>query len=198
MYARTGAITASITALLLSTHAIAADDPFSFKDPLASSKDLGASTYYFGGALTSTQMSDFCDDSPSCSDDDMGWQLFGGYRIKEDLAAEAQYIYAGDVQNETKNSRSEVSGFGIHGVKTIQLSNELRVYGKGGMFHWMADNSDGSRSGTDLTFGVGGTYKIKENLSIRAEWQRAMDVETSLSTSSDIDLMTLGIQMDMN
>ncbi len=198
MSVRKGALLtiAIVNFIVIASANAAANDPFSFSGSDSTDPSFNVNKLYYGGSFIRSDMGNFCNNSPECDSKDIGWELYGGYHWKDGIAAELQYIAAGDVQNETKNIRSEISGFGLHVAKSIPLNEKLKIFGKAGMFRWSADNTDGSRSGTDWSFGIGSTYQINDTFRIRGEWQRAMDIETSLSTSSEVDLLSIGVELN--
>lgn len=88
----------------------------------------------------------------------------------------------------------DTSGINISAVGIIPLSPSFELFGKIGIFGWDANARDttggapfsGKEDGADVSFGLGASYNLARNVSVRAEWERFRAVD-------DIDLVSLGI-----
>jgi OOP family OmpA-OmpF porin len=179
---------AMATALLsVASTATAQTDPFATVDEIRNG-------LYVGGSLGMTDANGFCAGATgACDDSDTGWKIFGGYEFNENLAVEGGYTSLGDMSNMGAGSRSDISGFNVAAVGKLPINEQIGVFGKAGLFRWSADNTtDGDRSGTDLMYGVGAEYKMTDNISVRGEWEKFLDIETSATTNSDVSMFSAG------
>lgn len=101
--------------------------------------------------------------------EDLGWKVFGGYRINDYLAVETAYLDAGDISMTANAARegpvtpfvggqapesftapgttdgvtistmSRIDGIIFNGVAGIPLSDRLNMFVKGGVFIWEVD-----------------------------------------------------------
>jgi OOP family OmpA-OmpF porin len=143
-------------------------------------------------------------------DEDLGWKFFGGYNFNQYFGAEIGYVNLGSVDTAfnvtapaaaTGSASVDVDGFTASGTLSYPINEQLDVFGKLGVLVWNADGS-ASVSGvtvsaddddTDVHFGIGGKYHHTENITFRAEWERAFDVG-----GSDLDLFSVGVQYNFN
>lgn len=181
------------SAIILGASAQSSADPLSFTNPYTangSGSSVGSNPLYFGGSLGLSSADDFCSGVSNCEDSDMGWKLFAGYDLSERLAVEGGYASLGKYSGT--GATSEVSGFELSAVGKMPLNDQIGLFGKAGLFKWTADNHDGERSATDVLFGAGVDYKYNTNTSLRGEWQRFNDIETQSTSTSDVDMYSVG------
>lgn len=180
--------------LLISSGVIAA--------PLA----LAQGQFYVGG---SAGKSDFDDGnaipdlitSGTVDGSDSGLKIFGGYQFNKNLAVELAYVdlgkanYSGTFFGAPVTGGSvDTTGLNFSAVGIIPLSPSFELFGKVGVFFWEAKARDttagmpfsGKDDGTDLSVGIGASYNINRNLSVRGEWEMFKAVD-------NISLLSLGI-----
>ena len=164
---------------------------------------------YFGAGIGQSSVDIDCDLDITCTADeeDTGFKLFGGYNFTPNFGLEAFYVDLGEASITGTDSflgaaraTIEVSGFGLAAVGRLPVADRFEILGKAGLFIWDIDvgvqSGIGSGSlsddGTDLMLGLGGGYKLTENLSLQAEWERFLDVGDDNTTGqSDVDLFSV-------
>lgn len=115
-------------------------------------------------------------------DEDTGaYRFFGGIRISDAFGIEAGYLNFGDF-TETVDlggllSRTDISGDGwtLGGTLALPLSQNLSIFGKGGVFFWDADITvDGfsiDTPGDDNPYYGGGLrLDLGNNFSLVGDW----------------------------
>jgi len=109
------------------------------------------------------------------------------------LEGSATYFgnYGGDLAS------ADVKGYGLSVIGRLPLSETWGVYAKGGLFFWDTDIetsvSSHTADGNDPFFGVGMDFRLTQNLSMIAEYNRyAIDTRVEdLPGVDDTDLDTL-------
>ncbi len=149
--------------------------------------------YYFGGTIGPAEGSSYCSGASNCEDKDSAWKLFGGYRFTDRLSAEGSYIVLGDLHKNGENS--DVSVVAAHGVASMPLTEKFDVFGKLGVMRWSSNNTDGSQDGFGVAYGVGTKMHMSETTSLRAEWEKYPGIETSSSEDTDIDMLSVGVEL---
>ena len=162
--------------------------------------------FYLGGGFGK---SDFDDGnaipdlitSGSVDGSDTGFKLFGGYQFSQHFGVEMAWVDLGKARYSGAFGSAPVtggsvatSGLNISVVGTLPLNPSFELFGKAGLFAWEAKARDttggapfsGKDDGADLSFGIGASYNINKNLSVRAEWEQFKAVDT-------ISLLSLGI-----
>lgn len=135
-------------------------------------------------------------DCPSPS----GWKVFGGYKVAPNLAVEGSYVDFGEatsdftipggiVGNAVANPasiKSTATGFGVSGVASAPVNEQINVFGKAGFTAWEKENDVTVKNvtvgsvkkdvttvsptdGVDLSLGAGAEYKINDNWGVRGE-----------------------------
>ncbi|SCZ67080.1 outer membrane beta-barrel protein [Thiohalomonas denitrificans] len=124
-------------------------------------------------------------------DEEWGGKLFGGYQHNRWLGFQLGYAYLGEY--EANGGDVEVDGFELAALGHYPITPTTSVFGKVGAFAW--DTSvDGTGvpvsddSGTDATLGLGAEYSVTEQVGVRLEIERFMDVG-----DEDIDAISLGV-----
>jgi OOP family OmpA-OmpF porin len=148
---------------------------------------------YFGGSFGGSEAESYCTVTSGCEDKDSSWKGFIGYNITEMFSAEAAYTNIGDLHKN--GTTSDISALSLSGVANIKINDQLGVFGKAGFSRWESENTDSDKNGTGLSYGVGAKVSLNESMKIRAEWERLPEVSTSNTASSDIDMMSIGIEI---
>lgn len=152
----------------------------------------------------------------SVDDKDTAFRIYGGYRVRENFAVEIAYVNFGEfTSNSTIVSGGsgvvvgEWSGYSLNAAALgmLPVADNLSLFGKVGLGYWNLDfdltasgpggtlSASESDSGIAPLFGVGAVFDITQNLSIRAEWERLLNVgDTNTTGESDIDILSLGAQ----
>ncbi len=156
--------------------------------------------FYVGGGIGITSI-DVCGDltalgATSCDDEDTGFKIFGGYNVNQNLAVEVGYVDLGEITASGGGAtvRADIDGFQVAAVGILPLNPQFSVFGKIGLLLWdVSASASGpggfasvSDDGTDLMFGVGGSWNFLPQLSLRAEWER-FDVD------EDADMFSVSI-----
>jgi OOP family OmpA-OmpF porin len=132
---------------------------------------------------------------------DSGLKLFGGYLFSENLGLEIAYVdlgkaaYSGTFFGAPVIGGSvDTTGFNFSLLAAAPLNPSFALFGKVGLFAWEANARDttggvpfaGKDDGADLSIGLGATYSLNRNVSVRGEWERFKAV-------GDIDLISIGL-----
>lgn len=129
-----------------------------------------------------------------------GWKVYGGYQINKYLALEGGYVNLNDMRaiNGPVVTTIATEAWALGAVLSYPVTNKISVMGKLGYAYMQGDTS--TKNGAALTvrtsqddyepnYGVGVSYKVFDNLNLRAEWER-FD-----RSNMDIDLITAGMQV---
>ncbi|MEW5873498.1 MAG: outer membrane protein transport protein [Chloroflexota bacterium] len=129
-----------------------------------------------------------------------GWKVYGGYQFNKYLALEGGYVNLNDMTAATGALRTNIAtdAWALGAVLSYPVSNKVSVMGKFGYAYMQGDTK--TKNGAALTvhtsqddyepnYGVGVSYKVFDNLNLRAEWER-FD-----RSNMDIDLITAGLQV---
>jgi len=156
-----------------------------------------ASKMYFGGSIGPSEAGDYCAGATGCEDKDTAWKVFGGYKITERLSAEASYVNLGDIHKavDATVQNSDVSAMTATAVGTMPVNDQFDVFGKVGAMRWSSDNTAGSESGFGMTYGVGAKMNISEKTKLRAEWEKLPGIETSPGNETDVNMLSVGIEL---
>lgn len=145
--------------------------------PLAAHADLDA---YVGGSIGNARLDDSFDGFGIDTDAD-AYRLFGGLQFGDTFGIEAGYLNFGDF-TETVDlgdllSRTDISGDGwtLGATLALPLTENLSLFGKGGVFFWDADISlDGIKVDTagdeNPYYGGGLKLDLGENFSLTGDW----------------------------
>ena len=144
-------------------------------------------------------------------DTDMGWNIFGGYNFNQYFGAEIGYVDLGEASADIAvtvpaivggSADVGLTGVTLHAVASYPVYEQIDLFAKAGAIFWDADLDvsvagvdvlSDSDDGTDFTFGLGAKYNFSNNVTVRAEWNRYMDVG-----DSDIDLFSVGVLYNFN
>ena len=126
-----------------------------------------------------------------------GWKVYTGYQFNKYLGVEGGYANLNDTSATTGSLRTKVNSdaWTLAAVGTLPITDKLSVIGKLGAAYVLADirakrgAALTQRSGDDSYepyYGVGVSYALLDNVSLRAEWERFDRKDLN------IDLMTAG------
>lgn len=126
------------------------------------------------------------------SGDETGWKIVGGYSFKEFLAVEGSYRNLGssDQTLGTTQIGLDVSSMDVFGVGRYAVGEKFDIFGKAGLAFIELDASitdpllgtiSTSTSETEFALGFGASYKIRENIDLRAEYE-----------TFDLDMFSVG------
>lgn len=152
-----------------------------------------ANPYFFGGSIGASQASSYCSGESNCEDTDTAWKVFGGYKFTDKLSVEGAYMNLGDIHKNGENA--QVTALSAYGVGTLPVTEQFDVFGKVGATRWSSDNTNGSENGFGASYGVGAKMNINETTKLRAEWEKVLDVETTDSGSTDVNMLSVGVEL---
>lgn len=133
-----------------------------------------------------------------------GWKVYAGYQFNKYLGAEGGYANLNDASATTGRRLTKIDNeaWTLAAVGTLPITNKLSVIGKLGAAYMLADISTTNpaaplpaanrlrkTTGDDSYepyYGVGVSYALFDNMSLRAEWERFDRRDLN------IDLMTAG------
>jgi OmpA-OmpF porin, OOP family len=143
-----------------------------------------------------------------------GWKMFAGYRFHPNWALEGGYNNLGSYDFEGQviadpgsvQARFKANDWHVTVLGIMPLNEDWEVFGKAGVGYWRTQlqasgtfSAQGAQQvkshGTGPVFGVGTLFRLSNNLSARAEWERFHRVgEASGTGKADIDSASLGLQ----
>lgn len=157
---------------------------------------IAAADGYIGASIGSAGVDD---PQGGVDDSDTGFKLFGGYRFNENWAVEGFYADFGAPEGTPFGipASTEITGYGAQIVGAFPVSDQVELFGKLGFISWdedfsafgMVTNSD---DGEDLTYGIGVTFNVSEQVSIRGEWE-FYDIADEFG-DIDVDLLSVGFE----
>lgn len=180
---------------------------FFFSAPAAAQFYIGFS---FGQAEVDENLivPDLLDPGGSVDGKDSAFKLFGGYQFNRNFALEVAAVDLGDMSysgNFTGNppatpsgqvigGRVQNGGLNVSAVGVLPLGERFNFFGKAGIFLWSSEATDitggeatfSEADGSDLSLGLGASFALTPQASLRAEWER---FEMS---STDVDLVSVG------
>lgn len=129
-----------------------------------------------------------------------GWKVYAGYQFNRYLGIEGGYVNLNDMTATSGTVRTDIDtdGWALAAVVSYPLTDKISVMGKLGAAYMLADvrTKEGAAlsvitgdDGYEPNYGVGVSYALLDNLSLRAEWERFDRKEY------DIDLVSAGIAM---
>jgi len=165
-----------------------------YVDNTSSAEGYGyANRIYFGGTIGPSEGISYCSGATNCEDKDTSWKIFGGYRVIDKLSAEVAYVNLGDMHKNGENS--DVSALTATAVGTLPINERFDVFGKAGAMRWSSDNTSGNESGFGLTYGIGAKMSLNETTKLRAEWEKFPDVQTSETDETDVNMLSVGVEL---
>lgn len=164
---------------------------------------------YVGATVGKSQWRDDCYGNATCSNTSNTYKLFGGYNINNTFALEGSYYSLGSTEQSLQNQfgsyyhKLKASAFELSGIAKYELTNELTGFAKLGVAtikeENAVDNTEfgfGRRAGifsqnsTQPVLGVGLTYKLSKELSLRGELETRKVKYGSKSVSN----LSVGLQ----
>ena len=129
-----------------------------------------------------------------------GWKVYGGYQFNKYLGVEGGYVNLNDMTGRTGAivTNMDTDAWTLGAVVSYPVTEKFSVMGKVGAAYMLTDVNvkngaaltvRGGDDGYEPNYGVGVSYALLDNLSVRAEWERFDRKEY------DIDLMSAGIAM---
>ena len=157
----------------------------------------GLNQYYFGGTIGASDASNYCSGSANCEDGDTAWKIFGGYKVSENLSAEASYVNLGDLHKTTSGGteNADITALTATAVGSMPITEQFDVFGKVGAMRWSSNNTVGSQDGFGLTYGIGAKMRLNETTKLRAEWEKFPSIETSNTDKSDVNMLSMGVEL---
>lgn len=151
--------------------------------------------------------------STSITDDnDTSWKVMGGYQFHRNFAVEVGHVDLGDLNfttttaEGTVNGDVEICGVYVDAVGIWPASERFSLLGKIGAYRWDMDTygaalgggvafkQNANAIGTSLKLGIGGEYRFRHDLAVRAEYERFNDVGKRNNTGkADVDLWSMGL-----
>lgn len=136
----------------------------------------------------------------SFTDHDTGWKSFIGFQFNPVFGLELSYIDFGTYTSSAPSLQENWSatGLDVSTVWLIPVNDRFSLLGKLGLLNWNVDDHvatpsfDGtaSASGSDLSVGLGGQFRLSNWMDARLEWDRFSHVGDELVTGrSDVDLV---------
>ncbi|EHV5558082.1 outer membrane beta-barrel protein [Vibrio parahaemolyticus] len=162
---------------------------------LASStlSNLAQAETYIGGKLGYSGFNDACYLNEPCDDDSFAVSGHIGYNFNKYVAAEYGVDYLGDfTANYNQSGLNTVDGemwaLTLAPKFNLPLSDTWNLFAKiGGAYMMAGDEKDFIPTGS-----LGAEYKIDENWSLRAEYQRYQDMSDDVIDNLDSDYFGIG------
>jgi OOP family OmpA-OmpF porin len=155
---------------------------------------------------------------PTREDRDNGYKLWGGYKFNRNFGAEVSYLESGKLSSSgyadpacapnavcpanvlaySQFIRSK--GVQLVGTGALPLTEKFGVFGKVGAIHADTENQcvvgnfscNSSGRNTDLTYGLGISYELAKNFSVRSEWERMRLGDKARFGDNDVNFFTIG------
>lgn len=144
----------------------------------------------------------------SVDNTDVGWKIFGGYKLSRHLAVEGAYVNFGEQQASATydtlpgvrvDATTELDAFQLALVASLPVTGRLALFAKLGGYFWRADSTASTTlasiseedDGKDVMFGLGASLKLADEISLRIEWERY----DSDDDEAVLDLYTIGASL---
>lgn len=158
---------------------------------LAFNAQAAEPTGWYAGAGVGQSMVDewFADD------EDIGFQVFGGYQFTPYFGLEGAYTNFGEVDVTGGAGELDADSFSLVAVGTVPFTDRFSGYAKAGFHRWDAEVDvpgvgRADDDGTDPTYGLGLQYRFTDTVALRGEYSRfEMD-------DVDVDLAQLQVRFD--
>jgi long-chain fatty acid transport protein len=136
-------------------------------------------------------------DADSANTRTEGWKVYGGHQFNKHLGVEGGYANLNDMTARTGavTTNVDTDAWTLAAVVSYPVTDKFSVMGKLGAAYMLADEkrSDSLKwtgdDGYEPNYGVGVSYALLDNVSLRAEWERFDRADL------DIDLLTAGVAM---
>lgn len=151
--------------------------------------------WYGGLGIGQSNYSDTDQDSANTRTE--GWKVYAGYQFNKYLGIEGGYANLNDLTGTTGAvvTNLDTEAWALSAVLSYPVTDKVSVMGKLGMAYMLADVS--TKNGpavavrtendeVEPTYGVGVSYKLFDNMDLRAEWDRYD------RSDMDIDLVSAG------
>jgi OOP family OmpA-OmpF porin len=156
---------------------------------------------------------------PTREDRESGYKLWGGYKFNRNFGAEVSYLESGKL---TQSGFSDIpcasgsicpaapsqaysqfirsKGVQLVGTGSLPITTKFGLFGKLGAIHADTENQcvvgsfscSSSNRNTDLTYGLGLSYEMAKNFSVRSEWERMRLGDKTRFGDSDVNFFTIG------
>lgn len=146
-----------------------------------------------------------------------GGKVFVGYHFNEWIGVEAFYVDLGNVKSSftgtvdggeglAGGTKTDLSGYGASILATLDFGGGFAGYGRLGAFRWDAKTTgsvtvqestpftlslDYDDKGTNLNYGVGLTYDVWRNITLRVEYER-FDYGSNTFDPDHVQLLSFG------
>jgi OOP family OmpA-OmpF porin len=158
---------------------------------------------YIGGSIGQSKFNIDCG-GLTCDDKDTAFKIFGGYSFNQNIAVEVgwQDLGKSTISGPGGSDELKASAFDLTGVFSWPFSaSGFWVFGRAGFYYGKVELSGldtGSKTSTNLTYGLGGGYDFNKNLGLRLEWQRyskmkARNDATGVEDDGDVDALSIGV-----
>lgn len=160
-------------------------------------------TIYGGAGVGSASQSNYDEGTAAAG------KVYGGVRVHRYGGVELGYSKFGEVTKNGKDGRlattttSDAGGVYGAGVVYVPVVPRLELLGKAGAMGWSQDNTStieltkvteqNSDSGVSPLVGVGAQYQLNNNMYLRGEWERAMNVGKDSNFQTDVDMVNMGL-----
>ena len=148
---------------------------------------------------------------------DPGVKVLAGYRFNPYLAVEAGFAWLGELKITNNvsapttgalNADIRVIGLFLDAVGLLPVGDNFAALAKVGVFGSETRtfrstsgtvtpapglNTNASTDEANLKFGLGAQYSFGKTVTVRAEWERYMDVGNANTGEFDIDLYSIGL-----
>lgn len=156
--------------------------------------------FYMGAGVGATKIDDDGFDDIDFDDSDVGFKVFGGYRISPNFAVEASYFDLGEASGHFEDIFDSVdfdvgvSGFNASVVGILPVSDMFSLFGKIGYASYDIDahvdvagvgSGSDSQSESDMTYGLGGELSFGQ-FAVRLEYE-AISVD-----NGDANMISVG------
>jgi len=187
-----------VSIALLSTAALAFALP-------AAAQSVDTKAFYLGANLGQSKFNNVdCTGTTTCDTSDNAFKVFGGYSFNKNWAAELGYADLGKAKlaDSISSVEAKATAWDLNDVFSWPFSDSgFAVFGRAGLYMGdvkLSGDASGSKTTTDLTYGLGGQYDFNRNFGLRAEWQRYSKMKSHSDTtgedgSGDVDAMTIGV-----
>lgn len=157
--------------------------------------NLAQADTYIGGKLGYSDFNDACDLNSPCDDESFAVSGHVGYSFNKYIAAEYGVDYLGDFTANYNHSNLNTSIDGEMWAITLApkfnlpLGETWNLFAKiGGAYMMAGDEKDFIPTGS-----LGAEYKLDDNWSLRAEYQRYQDMSDDVIDKLDSDYFGIGV-----
>lgn len=144
-----------------------------------------------------------CDNVINCSSDDTSVRVSLGYQFTPMIGVEAGYSSFGTVfeaNNTTATASQDANAWTLSVLGSIPVADRFGIYGRAGAARFDNDTS-GTVQGVPVSndnrtkpyFGAGLKFGVTDNLALRAEYQRYMDLANVGGVKDDVDAWSGGL-----